>query len=153
MAQITAEKVKAAAREPLAYFSHDCFAADDMKCRKLLLRGGYAAYGRWWRICELMGACSGHHLAFSEDDDREILRRILELETLDELNEFISLLAEVELISPDALAEGEIASERMDRSAQEIGLYRASGREGGKLGAKYGKLGGRPRKKDKESNQ
>ncbi|MGR1083963.1 hypothetical protein ACUYFE_08045 [Olegusella massiliensis] len=146
MAQITAEKVKAAAREPLAYFSHDCFAADDMKCRKLLLRGGYAAYGRWWRICELMGACSGHHLAFAEDDDREILRRILELETLDELNEFILLLADIELISPDALVEGEVASERMDRNAETTGIKRAAGREGGKLG-------GRPKKIDKKSNQ
>ncbi len=143
---VTAQDVEVAAAEPLAYFSHDCFAADDMKCRKLLLRGGYAAYGRWWRICELMGACSGHHLPFSTDDDFEILRRILEFETTDELGDFVKLLADVELISIDALGRGEIASDRMDRNASILGFQRAVGRVGGKLG-------GRPRKTDKKSNQ
>lgn len=139
---VTGQQISEEAAKPIPYFSHDNNAAEDIKCQRLLIRGGFEAYGRWWRVCELMAMYTGHHIPYATDEDFLILGKQLMCESTKELGDFVKLLADVELISIDALGRGEIASDRMNRNASALGFQRAAG-----------KLGGRPRKTDNKSNQ
>lgn len=133
---VTQQQVNAEAAKPLPYFSHDNNAAEDIKCQRLLVRGGFEAYGRWWRVCELMAAYKNHSIPFASSEDYIILARQLMLADGKEALEFVKLLADVDLISAEALGNGEIVSDRMNANAQTVGMQRAAG-----------SLGGRPKKK------
>lgn len=133
--KLTGEAVRREAARPMPYFSHDSNAADDVKCRRLILRHGFEGYGRWWRLCELMAFNTGHHVPYGCDEDFELLCDELRFETADELGDFVRSLADVGLISAGALGDGQIASDRMDRNAEAVGKQRAAG-----------SLGGRPKK-------
>ncbi|EMZ42689.1 Lin1244/Lin1753 domain-containing protein [Atopobium minutum] len=136
---VTQQQVNAEAAKPLPYFSHDNNAAEDIKCQRLLVRDGFEAYGRWWRVCELMAMYTGHKVPFSTEEDFFILAKQLMFDDEQKLIEFIKLLADVGLISSEALGNGEIVSDRMNANAQTIGKQRAAGL-----------LGGRPKKKSND---
>jgi hypothetical protein len=135
MASMTERDVMSEAAKPLPYFSHDSNAAEDIKSRRLIRRGGYEAYGRWWRLCELMAFNTGHRIPISTNEDMDILCDDLKFSTRKDLMDFVQMLTDVGLVSVDALGDGELASERMDRNAAAVGKQRAAG-----------KLGGRPKK-------
>ena len=66
-----------AAQEPMAFFSHDANASQDVKCQRLIHRRGYDGYGRWWRLCEYLAATKGHRIAFETEEDELILAGVL----------------------------------------------------------------------------
>lgn len=136
---VTQQQVNAEAAKPLPYFSHDNNAAEDIKCQRLLVRGGFEAYGRWWRVCELMAMYTGHKVPFSTEEDFFILAKQLMFDDEQKLIEFIGLLADVGLINSEALGNGEIVSDRMNVNAQTLAQRKLNGA-----------LGGRPKKQQEQ---
>lgn len=130
--------VAARAREPMAFFSHDSNAANDIKCRRLIHRFGMEGYGRWWCLCELLAATDGHAIPVQTDEDMMILADALrfqggkfnELVAVEDCKGFIDALVELGLVAvTDA---GEVYSERMTRNAEYFGKNRANGAKGGR---------------------
>ena len=117
---------------PMLYFSHDSNAADDIKCKRLIRRGGFEAYGRWWRLCELLALARGHTIHVEEPDESEILADDLGFGSQDECHEYVDILAELGLIDGTAWSEGCIESHRMTDNALRFGRRRASGARGGR---------------------
>ena len=129
----TRQEIEAEAARPMAFFSHDTNASQDLKMRRLLRRLGMAGYGRWWRLCEIMASTTGHRPSIESEEDAEIIAEELQLDSVQELMAFLVTLTDVGLLSMPG--DGTIYSERMLSNAQQVGTNRANG-----------KLGGRPRK-------
>lgn len=124
---VTRAEVLAEAARPMAFFSHDSRAHDDIKCRRLLRRLGFEGYGRWWLLCELLASEDGHRLR-ADGEDGEILADELGLD-LEGLASFVSTIADCGLVE----VEGDvIRSDRMDRNAEYFGMQRAKGKRGGR---------------------
>lgn len=126
----TKHEIETEAARPMAYFSHDTNASQDIKCRRLLRRLGMAGYGRWWRLCELLAATDGHKLVFNNNEDKELYAEELQFDTTDELAEFLVTLKDVGLIKMPG--DGTIYSDRMLRNADYFGEKRANGKRGGR---------------------
>lgn len=117
-----------ASMEPMAYFPHDSNAATDSKCKRLIRRRGWAAYGRWMRLCELMAGEWGHHLPFETDEDVSMLADELG-QGVAGCRELVGELASVGLIDAEELEVGHtIFSERMGRNALAVGQRRSARR-------------------------
>lgn len=121
---------------PMAYFSHDSNSAMDIKCRRLLKAMGYEGYGRWWRVCELMAAATGHSLPVSEEMDAEILADELGFKGVGDLTGFLRRLCDFGLVSADALSGGRVESARMMRNAGYMGKRRATAMANGRKGGR-----------------
>ena len=120
---------------PMLYFSHDSNAAEDIKCKRLIRHGGFEAYGRWWRLCELLALARGHTIHVDESDEAEILADDLGFVSWDDgCSDFVTTLASLGLIDAELLSEGCIGSRRMTDNALRFGRRRASGARGGKTG-------------------
>lgn len=134
----SASDVEARAREPMAYFSHDANAAQDIKCQRLLARWGNEGYGAWWRLCEMLANTTGHALPTQTEEDWGILaRQIGMLGTVDDGFEgtekcraLVHDLLDVGLLVNDK--NGQISSLRMQRNASFFGKQRANGSSGGR---------------------
>lgn len=131
--KVDVDKIAEDAQKPLDYFSHDADAASDVKCRKLIRRCGMAGYGRWWRVCEMLAAATGHALSVTCEEDVDMLADDLEFDSPEELVDFLHTLCELGLLS--GMGDGVFTSDRMTDNAMKVGAKRAAGR-----------LGGRPRK-------
>ena len=134
----TEREIQAESARPMDWFKHDANAYADIKCRRLLRRLGMAGYGRWWRLCEIMASTNGHRPSIESEEDAEILAEELQLDSVHELMDFLLVLVDVGLI--DMPGDGTFSSKRMLSNAMTFGNNRANG-----------KLGGRPRKKQKPS--
>lgn len=132
------EAIEARAREPMAFFPHDSNASSDIKCRKLVRRFGVEGYGRWWLLCELLAATSGHALPMAEEDDAYVVAEALrfsgasfdDLQAVEDCRSFIEALVEIGLVRVNG--EGEIYSPRMMRNGEYFGRQRANGAKGGR---------------------
>ena len=91
-----------AAQEPMAFFSHDSNASQDVKCQRLIHRRGYDGYGRWWRLCEYLAASKS----------------------------FVEELLDIGLLERDE--DGFLTNFRMLKNALYFGRQRANGRKGGR---------------------
>lgn len=129
----TQRDIATEAARPMEWFKHDSDAYADIKCRRLLRRLGMAGYGRWWRLCEIMAATTGHRPSIETEEDAEIIAEDLQLNNVQELMDFLVTLTEVGLL--DMPGDGTVYSVRMLENAETFGINRANGR-----------LGGRPRK-------
>lgn len=125
-----AREIEDAAQNPMAFFPHDTNASQDMKIELLLEDWGMQGYGMWWRLCELLGATSGHRLEIGNRRIAHVVSRNLMLSSVDELMRFLRELSELGLIVMNG--DGYISSERMNRNAEYFGKKRAAGRKGGK---------------------
>lgn len=126
----TVEEILVEANKPLKWFKHDVRASQDEKCQKLLLVGGYEAYGRFWKLCELLADKHGH--AFHTDDVLEvkILANTLQFDDTDDLQDFLDTLARFELIDSNLFSQDNIVtSSRMNKTAYEDGAKRIGSRE------------------------
>lgn len=126
----TQREIEAEAARPMKYFSHDTDSAQDIKCRRLLRRLGMEGYGRWWRLCELLGATDGHKLSIESEEDAEIIAEELHLDGQKELMDYLLVLSDVGLIQMPG--NGLIWSERMLTNAEYFGKLRANGKRGGR---------------------
>lgn len=124
------QEIAAEAARPMKYFSHDTDSAQDIKCRRLIRRLGMEGYGRWWRLCELLGATDGHRLSVESEEDAEIIAEELHLEGQRELMDYLLVLADVGLIKMPG--NGLVWSERMMTNAEYFGKLRANGKRGGR---------------------
>lgn len=124
------------ANEPMRWFPHDTDAFDDPKIRKLMRRFGYAGYGMWWRVCELMGKAEGHGLEVSGDDSWDDLAYDMRV-SVPECREFVSALVELGLISRDSFEGfGTVRSERLQKEAMRFVKTRAYQRLAGEITAR-----------------
>lgn len=48
------------------YFKHDANASEDLKCKGLRRKYGWAGQGWYWKIIELLRTEDGYHLPYSE---------------------------------------------------------------------------------------
>ena len=121
------------AAKPIKYFSHDTNASDDIKCRRLIKRGGWAAYGRWWRLCEVLGRIDGHALKIANDDDLDIAADYLQFDSVSDMVEFFELLRNVGLIEPDAefVYSKRMFSNAMQASARKRGAAKTNAKRWG----------------------
>lgn len=110
------------ALKPIKYFSHDVDAHDDRKCQKLIKRGGWAAYGRWWLLCEVLGHADGHFLKVDTDEDKELTCDDLKFDSVEEMQEFLDLLRDVGLIAADT---DFVYSNRMMNNAKKVAAHKA----------------------------
>ena len=118
---------------PMLYFSHDSNAMDDIKCKLLVRRGGFEAYGRWWRLCELLAMGRGHTIHVEDEDEAAILADDLGFDSWEGgCRDYIGSLADIGLIDPSMLAEGRVCSKRMMDNALRFGRRRAGGARGGR---------------------
>ena len=116
-----------ASMAPMEYFPHDSDAARDTKCRRLIRRQGWAAYGRWMRVCELLARERGHHIPFETEEDVALLADELGFGP-EKCQAFVGELADVGLVDAEQLAEGHtVYSGRMGRNAFGVGSRRAAG--------------------------
>lgn len=127
------------AADRLAYFPHDSAAASDIKCQRLIMRLGFAGYGRWWRLCEHLAANKGHVIPFESDEDRLILGSLLQfgsgggfddLLCIEEVTAFVDELLSIGLLRRDE--DGRLENPRMHENALKFGKKRAAGRKGGR---------------------
>lgn len=123
-------EIDAEAKRPMAFFPHDANAHSDIKCRRLLRRGGAEAYGRWWLLCEQLAATNEHRLAIDTEEDAELIAEELQLDSADELMEFLAMLKRVGLV--EMPGNGYVWSSRMMRNAEYFGEKRANGKRGGR---------------------
>lgn len=137
-----------AAQEPMAFFSHDSNASQDVKCQRLIHRWGYDGYGRWWRLCEYLAATKGHRIAFETEEDALILAGVLgfrqsgafdEYMAIEDCKSFVEELLDIGLLERDE--DGFLTNFRMLKNALYFGRQRANGRKGG-----------RPRKNSQNNN-
>lgn len=126
----TRAEIAAEARHPMAFFPHDAGAHRDIKCRRLIKRGGVEAYGRWWLLCETLAETEGHRLKIDTEEDAEIVAEELGLDDAGDLMEFLRLLKSVGLV--EMPGDGWAWSERMNRNAEYFGERRANGKKGGR---------------------
>ena len=126
----TAREIQTEASRPMAFFSHDTTASQDIKCRRLIRREGMSGYGRWWRLCELLGAADGHKLSIETTEDAELYAEELQYDTVDEFMAFLLLLKDVGLIKMPG--DGTVYSDRMLRNAEYFGKKRVAGSKGGR---------------------
>ena len=126
----TQREIEAEAARPMAFFPHDTNASQDIKLELLLDDYGMAGYGRWWRLCELLGAADGHRIEIGNARVAKVVARNLMYETVNDLMAFVKELADLGLI--DMPGDGYISSKRMNRNAEYFGKKRAAGRKGGK---------------------
>lgn len=133
----TRQEVEAEAAKPLAWFQHDTDAANDMKLEQVIDEFGMVGYGRWWRLCEMLAAETGHRLEVGNERVARIMARRLKCSTAD-MMKFIIFLADVGLVTMPG--DGYISNERMNRQAELTGARRANG-----------KLGGRPRRSARQN--
>ena len=124
-------EIAAESAKPMAFFPHDTNAAQDMKLELLLDDYGMEGYGRWWRLCELLGAADGHRLEVGDARVVRIVARNLMFGSADELMRFVAELADLGLV--EMPGDGFISSRRMDRNAEYFGKKRAAGRKGGSV--------------------
>ena len=132
----TQREIEAEAARPMAFFSHDTNASQDLKMVMLLEDYGMVGYGRWWRLCEMLGAADGHRLQIGNERIARIVAHNLMCSDVDELMTFLLELKELGLLVMDG--DGYISSRRMDRNAEYFGRRRAAGRKGGKARTKAG---------------
>ena len=126
----TAREIEAEAARPMAFFPHDTNASQDIKLELLLDEYGMAGYGRWWRLCELLGAADGHRIEIGNARVAKVVARNLMFEAVSDLMAFMVELADLGLI--DMPGDGYVSSKRMNRNAEYFGKKRAAGRKGGK---------------------
>lgn len=115
-------ELDAFASKPIKYFSHDADAHLDNKCKKLIKRGGWAAYGRWWLLCEVLARADGHMINVCTEEDKDIAADDLQFKNVADLESFIELLRSVELIAQD---NDFIYSNRMFENAKKVSAHRA----------------------------
>lgn len=125
----TAREIEAEAARPMAFFPHDTNASQDIKLELLLDDYGMAGYGRWWRLCELLGAADGHRIEIGNARVARVVTRNLMFDSVNDLMAFVKELADLGLI--DMPGDGYISSKRMNRNAEYFGKKRAAGRKGG----------------------
>ncbi|WP_165247521.1 Lin1244/Lin1753 domain-containing protein [Adlercreutzia sp. ZJ141] len=127
------------AAESMAYFPHDSNAASDIKCQRLIIRRGFAGYGRWWRLCEHLASVRGHTIPFETDEDKLILGAVLkfgngasfdDLLCIEEVTDFVSELLDIGLLQTDK--NGCLENPRMHANALSFGKKRAGGHKGGR---------------------
>ena len=127
------------AGEPLMWFQHDSDAAQDLKCRRLIMRHGNEGYGLYWRLCETLAAARGHALPASTEEDwmliSESIGMLPRTDFFDELDvqkckDFVASLADIGLVVFDE--EGRIKSERMTRNAAYFGTQKSNAAKGGR---------------------
>lgn len=128
----TQDEIRAEAAKPMAWFQHDTDAANDMKLEQVIDEFGMIGYGRWWRLCEMLAAETGHRLEIGNERVARIVSRRLKCSTSD-MMKFIIFLHDIDLVTMNG--DGFISNERMNRQAEQAGAKRANGR-----------LGGRPKK-------
>ena len=132
------EAIEARAREPMAFFPHDSNASSDIKCRKLVRRFGVEGYGRWWLLCELLAATSGHALPAGTEEDVYVIAEALRFQTsafddvraVSDCRVFLDALVEIGLVC--VTDEGEVYSPRMMRNGEYFGRQRHNGSKGGR---------------------
>lgn len=130
--------MEARSLEPMAFFPHDSNAAGDIRCRKLMRRFGVEGYGRWWLLCELLAATSGHALPMAEEDDVYVVAEALrfqsnsfgDMQAVEDCRAFVEALVEIGLLRVNG--EGEVYSQRMMRNGEYFGRQRANGAKGGR---------------------
>ena len=103
-----------------------------MKLEQVIDEFGMIGYGRWWRLCEMLAAETGHRLEIGNERVARIVSRRLKCSTSD-MMKFIIFLHDIDLVTMNG--DGFISNERMNRQAEQAGAKRANGR-----------LGGRPKK-------
>lgn len=126
----TQREIQAEAARPMAFFPHDTNASQDIKLELLLDDFGMEGYGRWWRLCELLGAAENHRIEIGDARIARVIARNLMCAGVDELMAFLVELSDLKLI--EMPGDGYISSRRMDRNAEYFGKKRAAGRKGGK---------------------
>ena len=125
----TRQEIEAEAAKPLAWFQHDTDAANDMKLEQVIDEFGMVGYGRWWRLCEMLAAETGHRLEVGNERVARIMARRLKCSVSD-MMKFVIFLHDVELVTMNG--DGFISNERMNRQAERTGTNRANGRRGGR---------------------
>lgn len=126
-----ASDLASAAAKPMAYFSHDAAAHDDIKCKLLMVRGGVEAYGRWWLLCEMLASANAHRIDYTTDDYRQMVALSLQCQ-VEQADTFLGWCADLGLINKELFGNGVIASERMSRNAEMYAHKAVSGSRGGK---------------------
>lgn len=107
---------------PMDYVIHDTNASFDDKLRIAAADGGWAFYGMWWRLVELLTAKDGH----CYDVSTERGWRFLALDmgnftpvSIDECKQFVTTLLDYGLLDGDSYREfGHVASRRVIRNAE-----------------------------------
>ena len=107
--------------KPLEYFAHDSNAASDPKCRRLIRECGVAGYGRFWLLCEALASEPSHSLAVETNNDMENVAVTLDLDSVEEVAEFLRVLVRLGLV---VVEDGALSSHRMDRNAERVTAQR-----------------------------
>lgn len=116
--------------KPLKWVSHDTDAHNDDGLRRLRMRHGWEAIGRWWHLVELLAARRGHCYDVSTDEGWEMLAEDM-LCDADGARELVGWLSELGLIESEMLeGEGVVRSERIERVAWKAAESVASGKVG-----------------------
>ena len=125
----TNQEIEAEAAKPMVWFQHDVNAAYDMKLELVIDEFGMAGYGRWWRLCELLAAETGHKVEVGDERKAKIMARKLSTNVGD-LLKYLRFLSDIELICMPG--DGFIWNERMINQARTTGEKRANGKRGGR---------------------
>ena len=113
----------------LRWFPHDADAAFDPKCRLVIRSLGPAGYGRYWLLMEALATEEGHALRADTERDMTLLGPVLELDSAQEVSDFLRRLTELGLVY---VRDGCVRSHRMDRNAEYFGGQRKGGSKGGR---------------------
>ena len=124
----------------MKYLQHDVDAGCDPKCIALIDELGVEAYGRYWLLLEFMARASGPVVDLSKRGMHRTLERELRTDR-DGLRDFLKALAELELIAPDRLEEGHVASASFCRRREEMESNFVNGKKGGRPPKKGGVKG------------
>lgn len=130
----TRDDVLREAARPMAYFTHDSHARNDIKCRRLIRRLGFEGYGWWWALCEILAESDGHSIRIGGEDGELWADELgIDLAGLRTLADALVGAGLCEFDGDRLFAPG------MQRRAEIIGAQVAFGKANGKRG-------GRPRK-------
>lgn len=124
----------------LPYIRHYNDAHANEKLRRLMLAGGFAWYGMYWTLMELLAARHKHHYLVRDDAGWMFLAADMSTSGVPvdaaQCKAFVEALAGLGLISDESLADGVVVNERVCANAEESARETARNKF-------YGSRGGR----------
>lgn len=123
-----------AVRLPMDYVMHDTDASYDDKLREAAADGGWAFYGMWWRLVELLTARDGH--CYDVSSERGWMFLALDMSnfcmvSVDECKEFVQSLVAYGLLDRESFEKfHHVVSRRVIRNADEYAKKVAKARLG-----------------------
>lgn len=128
--QFEQKAIRQYGRVPIPWAYHQSDNAADPFISQLIDLAGFEAYGRYWRLVELLLRDPNH--VIPNEDERDYKRFMLHLkfDCVDDFNAFIDLLRDYALVEINEY--GRLVIPIVEEAAQRVGADRSNGYKGAK---------------------